>query len=60
MYKENGRKKPADPKETANLKGKTFECKECGHTEVRQNVDFGETLRCPVCSKGTLVEKFDA
>ena len=36
MYKENGRERPADPKETAHLKGKVFECQECA-----QNVRVG-------------------
>lgn len=59
MYKENGREKPADSEEMAHLKGKIFECIECGHTEVRRNVEFGEAPRCPKCDKGTLVEKID-
>ena len=59
MFKENGRLKPADSKETAHLKGKTYECWECGHTEVKSNVEFGETPRCPKCFKGTLNEKLD-
>ena len=57
MYKENGRERPADPKETAHLKGKVFECQECGYTEVRKNVEFGETSKCPECYKGTLTEQ---
>jgi DNA-directed RNA polymerase subunit RPC12/RpoP len=59
MFKENGRKKPADPKETANTMGKTYECGRCGHTEVRRNVEFGEAPRCPKCYRGTLMEKLD-
>lgn len=57
MYKENGREKPAEVKEMANSLGKTYECWKCGYTEVRRNVEFGETLRCPKCYRGTLVEK---
>jgi predicted RNA-binding Zn-ribbon protein involved in translation (DUF1610 family) len=57
MYKENGRERPADSKEMANLRGKTFECPECGYTEVKKNVEFGETHKCPECYKGTLVEQ---
>lgn len=59
MHKENGRLKPADPQETADLKGKTLECWGCGHTEVRRNIEFGAIIKCPVCNRGTLVEKVD-
>lgn len=57
MYKENGRKKPADAKEIANIKGKVYECGACGYAELRQKVEFGEAPRCPRCYKGLLVEK---
>lgn len=59
MFKENGREKPAEAKETANTMGKTYECWKCGYAEVRRNVEFGETPKCPKCYKGTLVEKID-
>ncbi len=59
MYKENGREKPADSKETADVMGKTYECQECGHTEVKRNVEFGEAPKCPECNKGTLIEKIN-
>jgi len=60
MFKENGRERPADLKETANTMGKTYECWKCGHTEVKRNVEFGEApARCPKCYKGTLVEQID-
>ena len=57
MFKENGRKKPADRKELSTIKGKTLECWKCGYSEVRNSVEFGEAPRCPKCHKGTLVEK---
>jgi len=59
MYKENGREKPADPKETAKSMGKTFECPKCGHTEVRRDIEFGSTPWCRKCDEGVLVEKLD-
>ena len=59
MYKENGRLGPADEKELAHELGKEFECWKCGHIEVRKNVEFGTTIKCPVCNIGDLVEKID-
>lgn len=56
MRKENGRLKPADPKELAGLKAKTYGCWKCGYTQVVRNPEFGEA-RCPKCFKGTLVEQ---
>jgi hypothetical protein len=57
MFKENGRAKPADPKETANVRGKTIECWKCGYKEVRNNLEFTEAPSCPKCSRGTLIEQ---
>ena len=57
MYKENGREKPADSKEKADIMGKTIECWKCGYTEVRNSLEFGEAPQCPKCSRGTLIEK---
>ena len=57
MFKENGRTKPADPKETANARGKTIECWKCGYYEIKNSLEFGEAPQCPKCSQGTLVEK---
>lgn len=59
MYKENGREKPADPKETADVRGKIIECWKCGYKEVRNSLEFGEAPQCPKCSRGTLLEKLD-
>jgi ribosomal protein S27AE len=59
MFKENGREKPADPKETANVRGKIIECWKCGYQEVRNSLEFGEAPQCPKCSRGTLMEKLD-
>lgn len=58
MYKENGRLKPADSKETAHSTGKTYECKDCGHSEPKDRVEFGTTYPCPKCN-GVLVEAID-
>jgi hypothetical protein len=57
MYKENGRTKPADPKETANTRAKTIVCWNCGYKEVRNSLEFGEVPTCPKCSRGTLHEE---
>ena len=59
MFKENGRLEPADSKETAHLKGKTFKCSECDYEEVQNNVEFSGTPGCPKCYKGKLIEKID-
>ncbi len=57
MYKENGRTKPADPKETANIRAKTIVCWNCGYKEVRNSLEFGEAPGCPKCTEGTLREE---
>lgn len=59
MFKENGRAKPADPKEYSNLKGKIIECWKCGYSEVRNSLEFAESPQCPKCNSGSLVEKID-
>ena len=56
MYKENGRVEPADPKETANKRGKIIKCWNCGYKEVRNSLEFGEAPSCPKCARGTLHE----
>lgn len=57
MYKENGREKPADPKETANIRAKVIVCWNCGYKEVRNSLEFGEVPSCPKCTEGTLREE---
>ena len=57
MYTENGREKPADEKEYADLKGKRFRCTECSAEVFRKGVEFGEKPKCPTCG-GTMKEKF--
>jgi rubrerythrin len=59
MKKENGRLKPADPQEMAEIKakGKVFECGICGYTEVRYKTEFAEQPHCPACQRGLLTEK---
>jgi predicted Zn-ribbon and HTH transcriptional regulator len=59
MFKENGREKPADSKETANVRDKVIVCWKCGYREVRNSIEFGDTPRCPKCAKGTLHEELD-
>lgn len=59
MYKENGRTKPAKPKETADIRGKVIQCWKCGYEEVKNSLEFGEAPQCPKCNRGTLVEKLD-
>jgi len=59
MFKENGRKKPADPKETANTRAKFIVCWNCGYKEVRNSLEFGEVPGCPKCARGTLHEELD-
>jgi len=56
--KENGRLKPADPKEVAETKthGKMFECSICGYKEERFKVEFAELPKCPKCKSGMLTE----
>jgi len=59
MFKENGRKKPADSKETASVLGKPYECSHCGHKVLLRNIEFGETPKCPRCSENALTEVVD-
>ena len=59
MFKENGRKKPAEPKERANTRAKTIVCWKCGYKEVRNSLEFGGNPPCPKCSQGTLHEELD-
>jgi len=48
MLKENGRLKPADKKELANLKNKTNTCTECGKEIILENASFASNT-CPEC-----------
>lgn len=57
MFKENGRTKPADPKETADIRAKVIVCWNCGYKEVKNSLEFGEVPGCPKCEKGTLHEE---
>lgn len=59
MHKENGRLKPADPKEVANIRAKTIVCWNCGYKETKSNLEFSEAPSCPKCSRGTLHEELD-
>jgi predicted Zn-ribbon and HTH transcriptional regulator len=60
-FKEDGRLKPADPKEVADSKthGKTFACSVCGYTEQRFKVEFSELPKCPKCKSGLMSESLN-
>lgn len=47
MRKENGRLKPADKEELADIRGKKMECPSCGNIEVVKNAEFASET----CSK---------
>jgi len=49
MPKEDGRLKPADPQELANLKGKQFKCTSCGEVAVFTDAEFAEAKECSSC-----------
>jgi len=49
MPKEDGRLKPAEPRELANLKGKHFKCTKCGEHGVFTSAEFAETKKCAAC-----------
>ena len=59
MFKENGRERPADPKETANSRAKVIVCWKCGYKETRTSIEFGDNPKCPKCAKGTLHEELN-
>jgi len=59
MYKENGRERPADSKETADVRIKFIKCWNCGYKEARNSLEFGEVPSCPKCTRGTLHEELD-
>lgn len=54
MFKDNGRLKPADKVELANLKGKTMYCAKCDVHTTMTNVEFAEIM-CVRCG-GQLIE----
>lgn len=59
MFKENGRQKPADKQEIANLKEWLYICKSCDmHFGLSSKV-FGETKRCEVCGGELVVAPMD-
>lgn len=51
MLKDDGRLKPADPKETAEIKGKKIVCPSCGHINTFKDVEFAEKLNCSECGQ---------
>jgi hypothetical protein len=59
MFKENGREKPDDSKETASVRHKVIVCWKCGHREVKDSLEFGEVPSCPKCKQGTLHEELN-
>jgi hypothetical protein len=60
-FKENGRHKPADPKEIADVKeyGKLFVCSICGYQEIRFKVEFAELPKCSKCKSGLMLESIN-
>ena len=48
MLKDNGRLKPANKKELADLKGKHMVCRSCGEYTIFANVTFADT-KCSRC-----------
>ena len=48
MFKDNGRERPADPKELASLKGKHMVCPKCGEYSIMVDVQFASTT-CGKC-----------
>ena len=48
MLKDNGRVKPAEQAELANLKGKHMRCPKCGEYAILSNVQFASTT-CGNC-----------
>lgn len=46
MYKENGRKKPANKKEVSNLRLFQYVCKNCGAEKTLDTKVFGRQLLC--------------
>lgn len=56
MYKDNGRERPADKAELADLKGKHMKCPACGEYSIFARVEFAET-KCSKCGT-SLVEVF--
>jgi Zn finger protein HypA/HybF involved in hydrogenase expression len=55
MFKENGRVKPTEKKENANLFSKTFNCYTCGEVSNDRGTSFGEGKICPKC--GSVMEE---
>lgn len=58
MPKEDGRLKPAEPAEYADLKGKRFKCTKCGEQGVFKSSEFAETKVCTNCG-GAMEEIFN-
>jgi len=58
MPKEDGRLKPAEPKELANLKGKHFRCTKCGEMGIFRETEFAEIKKCGSCG-GPMEEIFN-
>jgi uncharacterized protein (DUF983 family) len=48
MFKDNGRVKPAEKSELANLKGKHMKCPDCGEYTIFAKVQFADT-KCSKC-----------
>ena len=57
MYKENGRHKPAEEKETANIKSKKLTCKICGASGNFSGLQFGEKIECTASTCNGIMEE---
>lgn len=48
-YQANGRTKPTEKKDKANISMKRFICPECNSSQVLSQGSFGETVLCSEC-----------
>lgn len=56
MFKDNGRYKPKENKETSNTKGKFFTCPKCGVKHLIDSPEFGTVYYCEKCKDTPLIE----
>lgn len=55
MFKDNGRLKPADKKDVANIKSKEMLCIGCGTSYILSSIEFASTT-CGKCGSA-LIDK---
>lgn len=53
-YQANGRLRPAEESEKANLSMKKFLCPNCNNEEEANKEEFGEVKKCAVCNTAML------